>query len=145
MLHEARADHSPDIGNDAESEVLGVALEISQSERLVIGIAADEDALDVDGAGVQPGFEGSNGQSAAVTGDFRGVVDEVGGNVGVFRLVDGLLEVQEIGKVGHGRELLAMGSVGFGAGGTPECLVLGTRVSCRDNGGGGRQEDSHAD
>ena len=145
VLHEARADHSPDIGNDAESEVLGVSLEISQSERLVGRVAAEPGALEVECGGGEARFWGSNGQSAAVTGDFRGVVDEVGGNVGVFRLVDGLLEVQQIGKVGHGRELLTMGSVGFGAGGTPECLVLGARVSGRDNGAGGRQEDGHAD
>ncbi len=55
----------------------------------------------------------SDGDSGAIAGDLRGMVDEVLGNVGVVALSDVVLDVDEVGEVIEDGELFAVGGAGL--------------------------------
>ena len=139
MLDKARPDHPPNVRNDANAQDLGNALEVGDTEGLAVGVLAHESPLDFDRAGVQERGDGLDGQFATIAGDLGSVVDEVGGDVGVFRFGNLLLEVEEVAEVGQGRELLTLGRVPFGACRATKGVIF-ARFGCGESGNGGEEK-----
>lgn len=108
-------DHSPNIRNYAHAIHARVTLEIGHGEVGPCSVPAGENILDLDRAGVQHRGEDLECQIAAIAGDLGGVVDEILGDVGVFRFLNLLLEVEEVAEDGDCLELLPLASVGLGA------------------------------
>ncbi len=76
----------------------------------------------------QHGRLSSDGDSGAVAGDLRGVVDKVLGDVCVVALGDVVLDVDEVGEVIEDGELFAVGGVGLGGRGAAEGVVGGVVI-----------------
>lgn len=77
---------------------------------------------------LQHGRLNSDGYSGSVTGNFRGVVDEVLGNVGVVALSDIVLDVDEVSEVVENGELLAAVGVWPGRRGAAQGVEFGAGV-----------------
>lgn len=69
MLHQTCADHPPNVGNGTHTLHGGSTLEVRDGEVGARGVGADENIVNLNGAGCQHGLQSLDGQCNTVAGN----------------------------------------------------------------------------